>query len=206
MSNETTTAETTETTSEETQPTAKESTNKAMSDRATELEKENAQLRNQIKKNQGDSGGHFAEREATLQGQEQQNAELREQAAKLKLDADLNAAADALDIDRSALQMYKHEFKTHIDDEGKVIVEPNPFEHLARKLKTDALLKDAREVRTRREDNTIALRNPNASARAKLQALDADPAKMRAYLNQHETKGYIQLVTAALNEKRAEAR
>lgn len=163
-------------------------------ERLEALEEENATLRGQVEtlsavRDEADT------RDRRLAEAQDENRALRRQAADAILDQALRAAAETLDVDpQLVLGIYKGNFKAAPDADGTFRVEPNPTEWLARKARSDPLLRrSALAVRQRKADNTAA----DSLARGEIDALsdeqvlslvelfDREPQKKSRFIAEH---------------------
>jgi len=163
-------------------------------ERLKALEEENAVLRGQIERLSAMRDEADARDRRLVEAQDE-NRTLRRQAADAILDQALRAAADTLEIDpQLVLGIYKDHFKAAPDKDGTFRIEPNPTEWLARKARSDPLLRRSTEsVRQRKADNSTAdaLTTCEIDALSDEQVLrlvemfDRDPQKKSRFIAEH---------------------
>lgn len=160
------------------------------------LEADNKILRTRIQQLE-DIGVDAETREARLKAAEATNAALQAEHGTAVLREAIRAAAETLNVDPEvALNLYGHKFKTTIQPNGRVQIEPNVTETLAVAVREHPLLRGNQQTVEQRASDRATLRDPGADAQKMLAALDRDAAAKGAYVEKHGGEAYMKLVQA----------
>ncbi len=191
--------------------TTEQATDATAAERLAGLERENQSLREQLdtlRNVQEDA----ATREQRLEQAEAANARLREEAADAVVAEAIRNACETLGISADyCLNFERHNFKAVSADGGGFRIEPNVFEHLAKRAKTDPLLRQSvaaarKEAKAGDVMTNLATGNiehlSDDQALALVDTLDERAQRKADFIERHGQKLYLNLCGRARRIKR----
>jgi len=191
--------------------TTEQATDATAAERLAGLERENQSLREQLdtlRNVQEDA----ATREQRLEQAEAANARLREEAADAVVAEAIRNACETLGISADyCLNFERHNFKAVSADGGGFRIEPIVFEHLAKRAKTDPLLRQSvaaarKEAKAGDVMTNLATGNiehlSDDQALALVDTLDERAQRKADFIERHGQKLYLNLCGRARRIKR----